>query len=91
MEKLARSLAGHDKGCVYAVVSEEEGRIALADGKSRTLERPKYKNVRHVQMIIRLPDQIRRLLETAVRNEDVVHLLRQYGRSTDSKEKTLER
>ena len=91
MEKLARSLAGHDKGSVYAVVSEEEGRIALADGKSRTLEKPKYKNARHVQMIVRLPEEIRQLLEDAGRNEDLVHLLRRYGKLTDSKEKTLER
>ena len=36
MDKLAKSLAGHDKDHVYAVVNEDERDVYLVDGKSRT-------------------------------------------------------
>ena len=48
---LARSLAGHDKGKVYMVIREDEQNVYLADGKLRTLEHPKKKRLRHVQLI----------------------------------------
>lgn len=47
----AKALCGHDKGKVYMIVSEEEDRVALCDGTSRPLGRPKYKNKKHVQLI----------------------------------------
>ena len=47
----AKALCGHDKDKVYMIVSEEEDRVALCDGTSRPLGRPKYKNKKHVQLI----------------------------------------
>ena len=35
------SLAGHDKGKLYQVVGEEKGKLLLADGKNKTLAKPK--------------------------------------------------
>lgn len=43
------SIAGHDKGTLYFVTQVESSYVLLADGKSRTLERPKRKNKRHVR------------------------------------------
>ena len=43
MDKLAKSLAGHDKDCVYVVVNEDDSCVYLADGKGKTLEKPKKK------------------------------------------------
>ena len=48
---LARSKAGHDKGHVYVIIKEEEAYVYLADGSVRTIERPKKKKKKHVQMI----------------------------------------
>lgn len=48
---LARSKAGHDKGHVYVIIKEEEAYVYLADGSIRTIERPKKKKRKHVQMI----------------------------------------
>ena len=44
---VVRSRAGRDKDCFLAVLAVEEGRLVVADGKSRPVERPKRKNVRH--------------------------------------------
>lgn len=47
--QVVRSLAGRDKGFLLAVVSADGKTVTLADGKRRPIERPKAKNVRHVQ------------------------------------------
>lgn len=48
---LAASKAGHDKDSVYVIIREDGEYIYVADGKSRTVERPKRKNKKHVQLI----------------------------------------
>ena len=78
MDKLAKSLAGHDKDHVYAVVNEDERDVSLADGKGRTLDRPKRKNRRHVQMITHLPEEYAQLLDSVDSDSDLVHVLRVY-------------
>ena len=43
------SLAGRDKGRLLAVMREENGLVILCDGKERPIDRPKSKNIRHVE------------------------------------------
>ena len=43
-----RSRAGHDRGRIYAVIGFTDESVLLADGKIRTLDRPKRKNRKHV-------------------------------------------
>ncbi len=45
----AVSLKGHDTGVVYAVLSEDEQYVFLANGKERKLETPKKKKKKHVE------------------------------------------
>ncbi len=48
---LARSKAGHDKGCVYVILQTDETYVYLADGFRRKLANPKKKKKKHVQLI----------------------------------------
>ena len=48
---LARSLAGHDKLKIYVVTDADSEYVYLVDGKIRTLNRPKKKKRKHVQII----------------------------------------
>ena len=48
---LAKSKAGHDFDNVYVIVDSDESYVYLADGKIRTLDRPKKKKKKHVQLI----------------------------------------
>ncbi len=48
--QLVRSLRGHDKGELLVITDIAENKVFLCDGKSRKLEKPKAKNVRHVAM-----------------------------------------
>lgn len=46
---VVRSSAGRDKGNLLAVMQQEENRVFVCDGKERPIDRPKSKNIRHVQ------------------------------------------
>lgn len=48
---LATSKAGHDKDAVYVIIQEAGEYIYVADGRVRTVERPKRKNKKHIQII----------------------------------------
>lgn len=50
---LARSKAGHDKGCIYVIISVKNEYVYLADGDLRPLSRMKKKNIRHLQPIVK--------------------------------------
>lgn len=43
------ALNGRDKGSCFLVLGSENGRVLIADGNRRKLERPKQKNPRHLQ------------------------------------------
>ena len=78
MNQPAVSLAGHDKDSVYAVVAEEGSMVLLADGRTRTLEKPKKKNQKHIRRIGNLPNEVREKLQRVSQNSDLVHVLKLY-------------
>ena len=41
---LVKSLAGHDKERIYVIIKEQGEYVYLADGKYRTMDKPKRKN-----------------------------------------------
>lgn len=47
----AVSRAGHDSGRVYVIIGTDGAYVYLADGKIRTLDRPKKKKKKHIQVI----------------------------------------
>lgn len=47
--QIVSSKSGRDKGCFLAIVKEENGVVFVCDGKKRPLDRPKSKNVKHLQ------------------------------------------
>lgn len=48
--KIAISMSGHDKGHAYIIIKEETGFVYLADGSLKTIDKPKKKSVKHVQI-----------------------------------------
>ena len=48
---LVKSLSGHDKNEIFVILREDGEYLYLADGKTRTADKPKRKNKKHVQII----------------------------------------
>ena len=46
-----KAKAGHDKDEYFIIVSFEENFVYLSDGKSRSLENPKKKKIKHVELL----------------------------------------
>lgn len=42
--------AGRDSGKLFAVISIDGNRCMIADGKSRKLDKPKCKNIKHIRL-----------------------------------------
>ena len=47
------STAGRDQGELFYVIGEEPNFLMLANGKDRTLDKPKRKKRKHVQKVLR--------------------------------------
>lgn len=56
--EIAVSLAGHDAGCLFAIIAgAENGDVLIADGKNRTLASPKRKKMRHLSVLTKLDEE----------------------------------
>ena len=49
--QVVKSLAGRDKGYLLTVISADEAHVFVCDGKERPVDRPKSKNIRHVEYV----------------------------------------
>ena len=69
----ARSLAGHDKTKLYLISKIEGEYVYLVDGEIRTIDRPKKKKIKHIQIDYQVMDSIKTKLEAKdpLRNEDI--------------------
>ena len=50
---LVVSTAGRDQGKLYCCLSNDGRFVMLANGKDRTLDKPKRKSLRHVRKVLR--------------------------------------
>lgn len=77
----ATSKAGHDKGNVYFIIREDQEYVYLVDGKLRTLDRPKRKNKKHIQ-IIKDNSHLTLSIEEKeqISNEAIKRAIKEYGR-----------
>ena len=67
------STAGHDKGGLFFVLRVEGDYLLLADGRSRTLEKPKRKKRTHVLPVTRPDTDVAKALRAGgvVRNSEL--------------------
>ena len=64
------STAGHDQGKLFYVINEDPVYLMLANGKDRTLDKPKRKKRRHVQKVLRSET---RVVEKIVHGDKVLN------------------
>lgn len=78
---LATSKAGRDKFKIYIIYKEENEYVYLVDGRIRTVEHPKKKSKKHIQLIKKFQDiemQVKLQKEIQVRNEEIKRTIKLY-------------
>ena len=80
--KFATSKAGHDKKKLYIIIKEDSEYVYLVDGELKTLEKPKKKRKKHIQIINKVDETIHNKLETSkiIYNEDIKRAIKLYWR-----------
>ncbi len=73
----ARSLAGHDKDTVYVIIDIDNEYVYLSDGKYKTIDKPKKKRLKHIQ-IIKKKDSILESKHKNIINEDLKRAIKIY-------------
>ena len=58
------STAGRDQGNWFYVITEEQNFLFLANGKDRTLDKPKRKKRKHVQKVLRSETRVAQKLRS---------------------------
>ena len=76
--EFAKSLSGHDKNQYYFVLDKEADFFLLVNGTNRTLDKPKKKNEKHVQIIKKLPEAIEEILATEQSNLTIKKAIKEY-------------
>ena len=64
------STAGHDQGEIFYVIGTDDQFLYLANGKDRTLDKPKRKKRKHVQKVLRSET---RVVEKLIRGDKVLN------------------
>ena len=79
--EFAKSKAGHDKEEIFIIINKEEEYVYLVDGKSRILDKPKKKKIKHIQVINHIDEELQRKLETnlILRDEDIKRAIKSYN------------
>ena len=67
----AVSLAGHDVGETFLIIEEREKEVLIADGKSRTIQKPKRKKKKHLMPIKLKSGLAEKCKDKTIRNEEV--------------------
>ena len=83
--QLAISRSGHDKGRIYVILKEEADSVFLADGRLKSLEKPKKKNKKHIQVIKKLSENIMELLSSdrEFGNEEIKRDIKLYQKASN--------
>jgi len=77
---LATSKAGHDKNALYVIIRIEDEYLYLVNGTNHSLEKPKKKNIKHIQIIKHVDEdfQIKLTSNNKIQNEDIKRAIKLY-------------
>lgn len=81
MGQVVYSKSGHDKGKSFIVTEIEGEYLYLIDGKCRTIDKPKKKKNKHVQITNYVESELKTKIENgeALLNSDFVKALKRYS------------
>ena len=89
--EFARSKSGHDKNQIYLIKEKDEKFVYLVNGTTRTLDMPKKKNAKHIQIIKNLPIEVTEILEENLSDLTVKRAIKQYCQMNDGRQESSNR
>lgn len=72
------SISGHDRGVIYIVLSADDKFANVADGRLKTLSKPKKKNIRHINRLGKSDELIELLNSNMLTDVKIKYLLKQW-------------
>ena len=84
---VVESIAGHDAGKLFYVVSMDDTGVYLVNGKDRTLDKPKLKKRKHVKKVLRAETRVAARLRAGdkVLNSELRRDLAEFSQEMQSK------
>lgn len=81
------SKAGHDADSIYIVIKITGKKLTLVDGRIKTLEKPKFKNEKHVNVLTYYDKALKEKLnaEEKLTNEEIKYAIKNYRKQKDMK------
>lgn len=71
--KMAISKAGRDKGKYYIVIKQiDDNYVFIADGKLKTIEKPKRKKLKHLNISAEVASEIKEAIISNDNNVDII-------------------
>ncbi|NLP35233.1 MAG: hypothetical protein GX359_08590 [Clostridiales bacterium] len=79
--------AGHDAGRCYVIINIDKEYVYLVDGNIRTLDRPKKKKLKHVNLLKHFDSNLaEKITNNVVTNEEIKRAIKLWKDRNSSKE-----
>lgn len=78
--EFAKSLSGHDRNQTYLIQEKDDRFVYLVNGTTKTLEAPKKKSLKHIQIIKKLPIEVTECLSEQVTDITIKRAIKTYER-----------
>ena len=79
--EFAKSLSGHDRNQIYLISQKDERFVYLVNGTTKSLDAPKKKSIRHIQIIKNLPKEVTDCLSETLTDCTVKRAIKLYNNS----------
>lgn len=70
--EFAKSLSGHDRNHIYYILKKEDRAAYLVNGTTHQIANPKKKNVKHYQVIKKIPGEVLDLFKREEELSDMI-------------------
>lgn len=70
--KVVRSKAGRDRNHLYVVIGQlDNGYVLIVNGKTKTLEKPKKKKIKHLDFLKTVDDEFKTAIDLKSKSTDL--------------------
>ena len=76
---IVRTISGHDKNEIYLVADIKDNYVMLINGKSRSIDNPKKKNIKHIIKVGLSKELLDLMNNNKLDNSIIINILKNYN------------